>query len=527
MKQADEYYRNSLTTKFALAIREKNITCLQELPIEGIRKDKYKAFLLVDSYPNVACTLLSQILNRTTGSPVQFEVTAMLIAAELQCNHLRRAMSHFVESYFKNNNFIFMGHIDQIFLSIKDGREDVRDSILTPIICNIYFRNFASKSDRDDIMLSISYEEYLESKNVSHPSELLSDLKPERMSPLDIYFFSEVCVPNVMDRSLAFVSSEDVLKERIVICTALVNLNPLRQEKYIEEIHQLTNSLMIQLTRREVETSKIYMDISGIKTLLLKEICEAYERYSEYRMNDLNEQIVQILNSVGGKTADSVPPQVYFIDIEQDTMLQTLVAQIRDIFVADDKYGLDGYLSVRIRHGTLESQLRSCFERLNLITTRGPNGAYQPNAFWYKARDCVLNQTKIDRIFSEFSEKIDHIISHIKKDLIQVQTEEKNPEGLFDFTISPNDVCALKARLPLGAIFEKFEEVVLDFLLDITEDSLRNIRYVLQNAINEDFQSALNELQTQLNNFPSEIALHPLSDRIATARTEIFNELKT
>lgn len=527
MKQADEYYRNSLTTKFALAIREKNITCLQELPIEGIRKDKYKAFLLVDSYPNVACTLLSQILNRTTGSPVQFEVTAMLIAAELQCNHLRRAMSHFVESYFKNNNFIFMGHIDQIFLSIKDGREDVRDSILTPIICNIYFRNFASKSDRDDIMLSISYEEYLESKNVSHPSELLSDLKPERMSPLDIYFFSEVCVPNVMDRSLAFVSSEDVLKERIVICTALVNLNPLRQEKYIEEIHQLTNSLMIQLTRREVETSKIYMDISGIKTLLLKEICEAYERYSEYRMNDLNEQIVQILNSVGGKTADSVPPQVYFIDIEQDTMLQTLVAQIRDIFVADDKYGLDGYLSVRIRHGTLESQLRSCFERLNLITTRGPNGAYQPNAFWYKARDCVLNQTKIDRIFSEFSEKIDHIISHIKKDLIQVQTEEKNPEGLFDFTISPNDVCALKARLPLGAIFEKFEEVVLDFLLDITEDSLRNIRYVLQNAVNEDFQSALNELQTQLNNFPSEIALHPLSDRIATARTEIFNELKT
>lgn len=527
MMQTSEHFRNSLTTEFVLAIRGKDITRLQELPIDSVRKGKYIASLLIDSLPEVACTLLTQILDQPDSAPIRLEVTSMLIAAELRCNNLQGAMQHFVESYFKNSNYVFMGHIDRIFSAIKSDNDVVRASILTPIICNIYFKHFASKNDRDDIMLSISYDEFLESNNVSHPSELLPGLKPETISPFYTYFFSEVCVPNVMDRSLAFASSDDVLKERIVICTALVTLDPAFQEKYIEEIHQLTNSLMVQLTRREVETSKIYMDISGIKTLLLKEVCESYERYSEYRRNDLNEQIVQILNSVGGKTSDTSSPQVFFIDIEQDTMLQTIVAQIRDIFVADDKYGLDGYLSVRIRHGTLESQLRSCLERLHLITTKGSNGTYQANRFWYDPENNTSDKTEINNSFSEFSEKIDLIISHIKKDLIQIKTEERNPNGLFNFVISQNDVSALKARLPLGASFEKFEEVVLDFLLDITEDCLCKIRSVLQTEVNEDFQSALNELQTRLSRFPTEISLHRLSDRIATARTEISNELKT
>lgn len=525
--QTPECYRNSLTTKFVLAVRQKNFSWLQSLPIDTVRKNKYIANLLIETLPQEACTILNQIRSMPGSFPIRLEITSMLIDAELRSNMLQDAMQHFVQAYFENSNFVYMGHIDKIFLAIKSGNDDIQTSILTPIICNIYFKHFANKNDRDDIMLNISYEEFLESKKVLRPSELLSGLNPENVSPFDIYFFSEVCIPNVMDRSLAFASSDDVLKERIVICTALVSLDPSYQGKYTEEIHQLTNSLMIQLTRREVETSKIYMDISGIKTLLLKEVCESYERYSEFRANDLNEQIVQILNSASEKNSDTTYPQVYFIDIEQDTMLETIVKQIRDIFVADDKYGLDGYLSVRIRHGTLESQLRSCFEKLKLITTKGVDGAYQTNPFWHKFEQTSSVRTEIDQVFSEFSAKIDSVISHIKRDLIQIKTEDKNPSGLFDFSISKNDISTIKARLPLSASFEKFEEIVLDFLLDITEECLDEIRNVLQTEINEEFQSALNQLQTRLNEFKSEMNIHRLSDQIATARTDIFNELKT
>lgn len=526
--QTAEPYRNSLTARFALAVRKKDIDILQPLPIEDTRKNKYVANLLMETLPQEASTILKEIRSMPTSSPIYLEITSMLVDAELRSNKLQDAMEHFVEAYFKNSNFVYMGHIDKIFSAIKSGNNNVQASILTPIICNIYFRHFADKNDRDDIMLSISYDEFLESQNVLRPSELLPKLNPDNVSPYDIYFLAEVCIPNVMDRSLAFASSDDVLKERIVICTTLASLDPMYQEKYTEEIHRLTNSLMIQLTRREVETSKIYMDISGIKSLLLKEVCEAYERYSEFRTNDLNEQIVQVLNSFNNeKESSSGLHKIYFIDIEQDTMLEDIIKQTRDIFVADDKYGLDGYLSVRIRHGTLESQLRSCFEKLKLITTKGVNGIYQANQFWYGSAQEISNKQKIDQVFSEFSAKVDSIISHLKKDLIQIQTEDKNPNGLFNFSISENDVSIIKARIPLDASFEKYEEIVLEFLLDITEDCLSKIRNSLQTEINEEFQSALNELQTRLSGYNTELNTHRLSDQIATARTDISNELKT
>lgn len=525
MQQTPEFYSKSLTTIFARAIREKDITKIHSLPIDPIRKSKYIASLLLESDPQNALEYLKEIYNFPGNIANNLEITAMLIDAELLCNRLQNAMEYFVPTYFKNSNFIYIGHIDKIFSAIKSADSNVKSSILTPITCSIYFKYFAEKNARDDVMLSISYEEFLESKNVSRPSELLSGITQDNADIFHIYYFSEVCVPNVMDRSLAFTSSDDVLKERIVICTALVSLDPSYQEKYTEEIHQLTNRLMVQLTRREVETSKIYMDISGIKTLLLKKVSESYERYSLFRENDLNEQIIQILNSVND--SDSTCPPIYYIDIEPDTMLEEIVKQARDIFVADDKYGLDGYLSVRIRHGTLESQLRSCFEKLKLITTKALDETYQPNQFWYKSGQDSTRNCQIDQSFSDFSLKVDSAITHLKRNLIQIRTEDKNPEGLFDFSINQNDISAIKARLPLGTTFEEFEEVALDFFLDITENCLEKIRTSLQAEINEGFQDALNQLQTDLNGFAAEINLHRLGDQIATARTDISNELKT
>lgn len=520
-------YSKSLTTTFAVAIRKNDISKIQTLAISNVRKGKYIASILLERDPQNALEILKEIHKMPESKPIHLELISMLIDAELRCNRLQNAMGHFVPTYFKNSNFIYMGHIDKIFSAIKSNESNVQSSILTPIVCSIYFKYFTEKNTRDEVMLSISYEEFLESKHVSRPSELLSRFTRKNIDIFYTYYFSEVCIPNVMDRSLAFNSSDDVLKERIVICTALVSLDPQYQEKYTEEIHQLTNRLMIQLTRREVETSKIYMDISGIKTLLLKEVSEPYERYSSFRENDLNEQIIQILNSVNETGSETNQTKIYFIDIEQDTMLEEIIKHTRNIFVADDKYGLDGYLSVRIRHGTLESQLRSCFERLKLITTKASDETYQTNQFWYRTEQGLPRNTAIDQAFSNFSSKVDSIITHLKKNLIQIRTEDKNPEGLFDFSINSNDISTLKARLPLGATFEQFEEVTLDFLLDITENCLEKIRESLQDEINEFFQAALNQLQTDLNGTGSEINLHRLSDQIATARTDISNELKT
>lgn len=520
---ASELFRNCLSVQFALAIRKKDIQAISRLPIDITRKKKYLAIILLKTSPEKSTQIIKELIDYPQCNGVFFELQAILIDSYLKHGDLRQAMDNFVQTYLSNPNFVYFGHIDKIFEMLKSGDVDVKDSILSPISCSIYLKYFANNSNKDDIVLYVCYEEYLETQRVHTPSELLSIIDSDNPAPCDIYFLGQVCVPQVMDRSLAFKTSDDVLKERIIICTHLISLDPSYKQQYTDEIHQLTNTLMVQMRRREVETSKIYMDITGIKKLMATELCEAYERYVTFKNIELRNHIRSILKAVSDSTASL---KVVFLD--GDTMLESILKQIRDIFVADSKYGLDGYLSVRIRHGTLESQLRSCFERLSLITTKGSDGNYQRNKCWLQNRNIPPEiATAIDQVFSDFSSQIDGIISYIKKDLIQIRTEEKNPQGLFNFTVDKNWVLILDSRIDEDTSFEEFQAQVLNDLLDITEKSLDDIRELLNHDINQRFRSVLDTFQTALNDYGSWLKLRDLRNKIASARTEISKELTT
>jgi hypothetical protein len=54
---------------------------------------------------------------------------------------------------------------------------------------------------------------------------------------------------------------------------------------------------------------------------------------------------------------------------------------VRDNFVSNNEFGLDAYLSTRIRHGTLPNHIRSVFEIYNLVTAQ-TDGNYANNDFW-------------------------------------------------------------------------------------------------------------------------------------------------
>jgi hypothetical protein len=70
---------------------------------------------------------------------------------------------------------------------------------------------------------------------------------------------------------------------------------------------------------------------------------------------------------------------------EMDDLFQAMIINLRDEFISSAEHGLDGYLSVRIRHGTLVSQLRSPLEAANLITKKhSETGAYYSNEHWKK-----------------------------------------------------------------------------------------------------------------------------------------------
>lgn len=522
---ATEAYRNSVSTKLAVAMRTKEVNLLENLRLDETRKRKYKAKLLSESNPNEALEILNQLREvQTLEGAIKLEVDALRVRSYLKMGNLLEAIEIFVPAFCENSNFIYMGAVKQIFEEIKAGIQDVSNSILTPIICSLYFNYYPDHDDMDDIVLSACYEEYLNACGVSKPSELLLDPPTDINANILNRFLAEVCVPNVMARSLAFESEDDILRERNIICDILADRDEENSEKYLEEIRRHTNTLLVRLAKREIDNGKVYIDIEAVRTLLFQEVCESFERYLEYKKNNLEEYIFAIVNDPSGYSAD---PIYIYQRIKKTGMLEEIIKKTRDIFTADNKYGLDGTLSFRIRHGTLESQLRSCFEKHKLITTKAVDGSYNPNRYWHTGRRLIPDVEKsIDEIFASFSAAVDTQIAYIKNELIQIHTENKNPEGVFDFTIDEILLSRIDADMYSITSYQMFESYIIDMMVDITNSCLEKMRSLLDGAINDTFQHMLHDLETKLQKYSKAINLQGLRNCIAKARTDISAELK-
>src|SRR5690606_31091869 len=105
---------------------------------------------------------------------------------------------------------------------------------------------------------------------------------------------------------------------------------------------------------------------------------------------------------------------------------KSLVNELIDGFLFNKKNGLDGELSTRIRHGELENQIRSVFDKFHLISKRNDDGLYSNLPYWDNLLSLYLDENssnKIQNILKEFSKKIDSIIQFLVTENIQVKSE--------------------------------------------------------------------------------------------------------
>ena len=515
-------FGNSVATQFSVFIRKQETESLETLEIDDIRKQKYAAYLHLERAPEIALDILRTIDTSSLPLAVELEIKEMLVEGEYRCHHLQEALKLYIDGFFKNKNFTYSKLSDALFEEVKSsGSESC--TILFPVYCDIYLKYHWEDTPGDDVVLSVSYDELLNKLGITRPSEITKTITPDEWNAYYTYFLAEVCVPNVMDRSLAFELYDDVLKERCFICSDLTKIDPVHAEKYEKEISSITSSMLTQRTRREIEKGKIYVDIDGVKTILKKDLLDSFERYQDYQKHRLEDIYIRVIQALKNNDNNNEP---VFIFLNEDSLLSDIVKKARDVFVADNKYGLDGYLSVRIRHGTLESQLRSCFEKHKLVTTKDLSGTYRDNYSWLNKR--IGSQDDVQKVFSlfaSFSEKIDEIINQIKKTMLQIKTEERNANGLFDFSISEDEISMLQSRMNSDTSFDSFLGIVIGFLMDLTDENLKAIRSKFTSEIYHLFEVEVNQLQVGINKLSNIVEITKLNDELATARTEIYNEL--
>ena len=82
-----------------------------------------------------------------------------------------------------------------------------------------------------------------------------------------------------MQVSSVFGGTRELEEERKSVLSMLVKLDPKNAKDYEAELRDLTRAQLIHRGVRQVEQSKIYVDVSAIKRLFEKEHRENFQRY--------------------------------------------------------------------------------------------------------------------------------------------------------------------------------------------------------------------------------------------------------
>jgi hypothetical protein len=481
---------------------------------------------------------LEQILPKCSHAGFLFEVAVdCLFKCYVELKDLDSAIDLYVTTYLKNE--MLVSRIDSskaVEIIISQNFRSVNHN-------NINFPIFIYFTPTETHTKFIAYDLFMRSINASKPTELTTLLN--NIGSAEILFLKSVATSKIISRkAMVFRNSLQVIKERIEICQTLSKIDRERIEDYSKEISELTKRLTVQQRIKEIDQSMIYVDENGIIGHELTEINKGFNRFrSISELLNLNkidatgisyDALKELMK--GNIDRDTYKKSIRKTDIHFEHFTELFI-QIRDKFLFSNHYGLDYYLSQRIRHGTIIGQLRKQFQELNLVTSKSSDdGDYLPNRFWSDQQLELQGNVKQDfeNRMAGFSRKIDELIIELKDNFIQIKTEDAKTiqTGWFDYMYIPNwhrDTLysLFVSKIQLITDFNEFVTIIFDVLWDMTATNLNNVR----NAIDEDVKVLLihhlDELESDLMVILKDSQPGKILKNIADCRTNIQAEVDT
>ncbi len=529
-------YQGSITADFFLAILDglKNLNGLQSIPNQRIAHYKSLCLLEENNYIE-AIPILKKVLAYSKN--INFNYERNLINLFICYSYLENyddAIDLYISNYLENPNLVKQIDIERVALRIskidKFRKIDTSD---------INISVFVALANVDTSNIYVAYNLFLKSLGVKKPSEMdryLETIQHEKL----IVFLKLVCSTKVLSRSvLVFKTSIEVLNERLLINQMLIKLDIDNQDLYSREITQLTRDLNVQKRKKEIDQSKIYIDEFGLINSELKQLKKGFDRYrniTEILKLSSYEGVGIEVSSLLKLMLGEIDSKAYQKSIKktdyQFTVFRQLYLEIRDKFLFSDKFGLDYYLSTRIRHGTIEGQLRRSFNNTRIITNRNKEkDIYVDDVLWTKKLelDESLNE-KFQYRIKEFSKNIDKIILKLKNEFIQIKTEDINLEtsGWFEFGhyYDSNLYSALYLnRCQYITDFNELVKEVLEYLWRMTEHNLKLIRSAIDKHIRRLILNEIDEFEKDIREMLTDIDCKDFFSQITNCRTSVQKDI--
>ncbi len=275
------------------------------------------------------------------------------------------------------------------------------------------------------------------------------------------------------------------------ILTILRELDPAGAHHYADELLMVAKELTMAEGQWIVDHTRIHVDLVALRRWADRELTEDFERHEDLVSVDIGpqasfEDVLKEL-SAGPSGRKIQPPET-----EADAVLQSLVRRLGDEFLTNSQFGLDFYLSKRIRHQSFIGRIRGPLEFANLITTRETEASpYHRNDFWIDQFTTVGADQReaVNAALMNCARDFDEILRDAKDRLFHIRSPEQ-PDGLISLDLTPEALQLVRTiALWDPEDFSSFFEVAVAALWAALDPSFARVR----RFINTDLKSRITE----------------------------------
>lgn len=388
-----------------------------------------------------------------------------------------------------------------VAIALSSLRKQHLKSLSSPMDAAIALNAMLRLSSDSNIqsLQRMAFNTYLKSKSYEFPSDV-PDEDIQDDFDRHVYFLRYVCVPHVMDMSPSFSSSNAILEERRKICARLRAIDVDSRGEYDAEIVSITKDLSVWEGLKLVDGSRVHVDEEAFIKASLVELEGSFSRYSSLvqagvGVADNFEVVVRNIVQQQGYAEGLAIPQN-----EADELLAAMVFRLKDLFLSNTIYGLDGYLSKRIRHGSLIGHLRGPVERHGLITQREKaGGRYLPHTYWLQraANSDDSIRERFQRALEDFSRAFDREILAIKDERLQIRS--KSSEGLIDIKISHAALHLIRSAVKSDPTLVGLTRSSLIAFWTLLTPALEDAKELLRVHLNQRLSEIFHRLQSSVS----------------------------
>ncbi|EOU1892327.1 hypothetical protein GZ980_001510 [Clostridium perfringens] len=491
----DEFKNNKL---FEVTLGVFNNT--SDSSIDFLRRKFYEASSLIKEDINKSINLFEEIYydinNLNEGKKIYYtsKVCESLYYLYIKAGKYNDALNIIVNTYFLNKDSIYNINLEKLKNEIElENYEEIYRNI------NIVIYTFLlDNKDYDEQYKSLA--NYIEANGALLFLDLLEDNCIKNNYKKQLYFICEKIYTLELIKRFVFIEKNQRINERIKTIRYLIS------EKYNEDLLQKELNLLVkeQSIRENIKTldaSKIVADSKGILQELDGVYKSKFERFLE--LKDLKLDVIYVnLNesNIEKDNISSILTNVYEKQQQSYMLFKELIEEYINELLFNLNYGLDKFLSSRIRHGMLRDYLSKPFTNNNILNTKKDSCSIEYIYNQYvenKMKDSDDEiRVKVIEILSEFSIKIMSKIEEVE-DWIRIKSDE-DINGLFDYSKIEDCIVTLYRDLGDIADYNTFYEKITDVFWNITEESLIIIRKKFDEELYNYFRKALNELLEKL-----------------------------